>query len=157
MKNKIVSLAKCIRIVKQFKKQKKKIVMTNGCFDIIHSGHIDYLTTSKKFGDILIVAVNSDKSVKKNKGNSRPINSLNNRTKVLSAMTCIDLIISFNSETPDAIYKKILPNTLTKGMQYKNQNVSGGKFIIQNGGNVRFIKMTKGQSTSKILNKIYYT
>ena len=156
MKNKIVSLSKCIRIVKKLKKQKKKIVMTNGCFDIIHSGHIDYLTKSKKLGDILIVAVNSDKSVKKNKGNSRPINSLNNRTKVLSAMTCIDLIISFNSETPDKIYKKILPNTLTKGMQYKNQNVSGGKFIIHNGGNVRFIKMTKGQSTSKILNKIYY-
>ena len=96
MKNKNVSLYKCIQIVEKLKKQKKKIVMTNGCFDIIHSGHVDYLVKSKKLGDILIVAVNSDKSIKKLKGRSRPVNSLKNRIKVLNSMSFIDFIISFN-------------------------------------------------------------
>ena len=156
MKNKYVSLNKCINLTKQLKKQKKRIVMTNGCFDIIHSGHVDYLTKSKKLGDILIVAVNSDRSVKKLKGRSRPINSLKNRIKVLNVISCIDFIISFNHETPQKIYEKILPDILTKGAQYRNVVVSGGNSVVRNGGRVSFIKMTRGQSTTKILNKILY-
>ena len=105
MKNKYVSLNKCINLTKKLKNQKKKIVMTNGCFDIIHSGHVDYLTKSKKLGDILIVAVNSDKSVKELKGRSRPINNLKNRIKVLNAISCVDFIISFNHETPQNMKK----------------------------------------------------
>lgn len=156
MKNKNVSLYKCIKIVEKLKRQKKKIVMTNGCFDIIHSGHVDYLVKSKKLGDILIVAVNSDKSIKKLKGKSRPVNNLKNRIKVLNSMSFIDFIISFNYETPQKIYEKILPDILTKGTQYRKMEVAGGKIVIENGGKVSFIKMTVGQSTTKILNKILH-
>ncbi len=154
MSSKKINLKDCLNIVKKIKKRKKKVVMTNGCFDIIHSGHIDYLKKSKSFGDILIIAINADLSVRKLKGKSRPINNLKNRIKVLSAISYIDFIIPFNHQTPENSYKKILPNILTKGSQYKKKVVSGASHVIKNGGKVKFIKMVAGQSTSNIINKI---
>ena len=96
----------------------KRIVMTNGCFDIIHSGHIEYLRKSKKYGDVLIVAINSDASVKLNKGRKRPIINLRDRIIILSELRSVDYIITFNSKTPKNLYKIIKPNIITKGQDY---------------------------------------
>lgn len=154
MSLKKINIKDCLNIIKKIKKQKKKIVMTNGCFDIIHSGHVDYLKKSKNLGDILIVAINTDVSVRKLKGENRPINNLKNRIKVLSAISYIDFIIPFNQQTPETLYKKLLPNILTKGSQYEKNYISGANHVTRNGGKVKFIKMVSGQSTSNIINKI---
>ena len=140
-------------LVQDLKEKNKTIVMTNGCFDIIHSGHINFLEKSKKMGDILIVAINNDNSVKKNKGPKRPINQLNERIAVLSAIKFIDYIISFKDKTPLNLYKKILPDILTKGGDYNKKNVVGAKEVINNGGKVKIIKLYKKFSTTSLINK----
>ncbi len=132
----------------------KKIVMTNGCFDIIHSGHIEYLRKSKKCGDVLIVAINSDLSVKLNKGKNRPIINLKDRVKILSELNCVDYIITFNSKTPENLYKLLKPNVITKGKDYNKKNISGLDYVLRNGGKLKLIPLKKNQSTTKIINKI---
>lgn len=132
----------------------KKIVMTNGCFDIIHSGHIEYLRKSKKCGDVLIVAINSDLSVKLNKGKKRPIINLKDRVKILSELNCVDYIITFNSKTPENLYKLLKPNVITKGKDYNKKNISGLDYVLRNGGKLKLIPLKKNQSTTKIINKI---
>ncbi len=128
--------------------------MTNGCFDILHAGHIKLLKESKNLGDILIVAVNSDKSIKINKGIERPFNTLRDRLIVLSSITFVDYIVTFNSKTPEKLYKYILPNILTKGDEYKLKNVIGSKYVLKNSGKIIFVAMKKNRSTTIILNKI---
>ena len=129
--------------------------MTNGCFDIIHSGHIKILKESKDLGDILIVAVNSDSSIKKNKGNGRPLNILRDRLTVLNSISYIDYILVFNSKTPDKLYQHILPDVLTKGGEYKSDtNIAGKKYVIANNGKIVFVPMKKERSTTNIINKI---
>ena len=127
--------------------------MTNGCFDIIHPGHIDFLMKSKQLGDILIVAINSDNSVKKLKGKERPINNLHERIKVLSSIKYIDHIISFEERTPIKLYTNILPDIITKGGDYKESDVVGGKEIKKNGGKVNIIKLYHNYSTSFLIDK----
>ena len=154
--NKLRNLKDLKVIVNTLKKNNKKIVMTNGCFDIIHAGHVDYLQKSKKMGNKLIVAVNSDASIKSIKGHKRPINKLNDRIKVLSEFSSVDYIIYFKSKTPEKIYRAINPDILTKGNEFKNiNNIAGAKYIINNGGKVRLIKYNKQHSTTKILKKLY--
>ncbi len=153
--NKVLTLASLKKKIVKFKIQKKNIVMTNGCFDIIHSGHIKILKESKNLGDILVVAVNSDRSIRINKGNSRPLNCLKDRLIVLNAISYIDYILIFHSKTPDQLYKCILPNILTKGDEYKlTNNIVGQQHVLANKGKIIFIKMKKNRSTTNILNKI---
>ncbi len=132
----------------------KKIVMTNGCFDIIHSGHIEYLKKSKKSGDVLIVAINSDSSVKLNKGKNRPIIPLKDRVNIISELTCVDYVVIFNSKTPENLYKKIQPNLITKGQDYSNKSIAGLDHVLKNNGKLKLIPLIKKYSTSKIINKI---
>jgi rfaE bifunctional protein nucleotidyltransferase chain/domain len=132
----------------------KRIVMTNGCFDIIHSGHIEYLRKSKKYGDVLIVAINSDASVKLNKGRKRPIINLRDRIIILSELRSVDYIITFNSKTPKNLYKIIKPNIITKGQDYFKKKIAGLDHVLNNGGKLRLIALKKNQSTTKIINKI---
>ncbi len=132
----------------------KKIVMTNGCFDIIHSGHIEYLRKSKKYGDVLIVAINSDASVKLNKGKNRPIINLKDRIKILSELNCVDYVITFNSKTPEKLYKLLKPNVITKGKDYFKKNIAGLDYVLKNGGSLKLIPLKKNQSTTRIINKI---
>ena len=132
----------------------KKIVMTNGCFDIIHSGHVDYLQKSKKLGDVLLVAINSDASIKNLKGKNRPINNLSDRIKVLTSMSFVDYIIPFKSKTPERLYKLIKPSIITKGGDYNKKNIAGLKHVLENGGKLKLIRLTKNKSTSDIINKI---
>ena len=131
-----------------------KIVFTNGCYDIIHPGHIHNLRESKLSGDILIVGLNSDKSVKKLKGNGRPINSIISRFKNLSDNKNVDFIISFSEMTPLNLIKKIKPDIITKGSDYKQKQVVGYDYVKKYGGQVKIIPLLKGLSTSKILSRI---
>ena len=154
--NKVLTLKVLKKKVTQLKLKKKIIVMTNGCFDIIHSGHIKILKKSKDLGDILIVAINSDKSIKANKGNDRPFNTLRDRLSVLNSISYIDYVLVFNTETPDKLYKYILPNILTKGAEYSRQksNIAGGHHVMANKGKIIFVSMKKNLSTTNILKRI---
>ena len=129
------------------------IVFTNGCFDIIHSGHLDLLKEAKSYGDKLIVGLNSDKSVRKLKGPERPIIGQSERKKILSALKFVDEVIIFNEENPLKLIKKLKPSILVKGADYKKEQVVGGVFVESYGGEIKLVKLTKGKSSSKIINK----
>ena len=132
----------------------EKIIMTNGCFDLMHTGHIDYLQKARELGDKLVVAVNSDDSVKTLKGDSRPINSLQNRMTMLAALECVDWVVPFTEETPERLYCRVLPDVIVKGGDYRPEDVVGGDCIKAKGGRVQIIDFVEGQSTTKIIEKI---
>lgn len=130
-----------------------KVVFTNGCFDILHSGHVTYLNESKKQGDYLVVGLNSDNSVKRLKGESRPINNENDRAFVLSGLKSVDFVCIFDEETPKDMIEAISPNVLTKGGDYIVENIVGADFVINKGGKVVVINFVEGKSTTNIINK----
>jgi len=132
----------------------KQIVFTNGCFDIIHPGHLSYLYQSSLEGDILIVGLNSDSSVKINKGDNRPINNTIQRASVLSYLSFIDYIIIFEDKTPINLIKALNPHILIKGSDYLLDEIVGAKHVISNGGDVKTIDLIEGYSSSKIIDKI---
>lgn len=132
----------------------KKIVMTNGCFDILHAGHVNYLTQARSLGDILIVAVNDDQSVAKLKGSNRPINKLSRRLQVLAALNMIDCVVTFSEDTPLNLIKKILPDVLVKGGDYQIEDVVGATEVMENGGMVKIIPIVEDSSTTKIIKSI---
>ena len=134
--------------------EKQVIVFTNGCFDIIHSGHLDLLKEAKSYGDKLIVGLNSDKSVSKLKGPERPIIGQSERKKILSALKFVDEVIIFNEENPLKLIKKLKPSILVKGADYTKEKVVGGAFVESYGGEIKLVKLTKGKSSSKIINKL---
>ncbi len=154
IKKKIITLPKLLKIVKALKKRSKRIVFTNGCFDIMHLGHIKYLEKSKSYGEILIIGVNSDKSVKRLKGKTRPINSLKVRLGCLAALECVDFVISFNDATPIQLIKAIKPNILTKGGDWKKELIVGAEEVLSRKGRVISIPLLKGYSTTQIIKKI---
>lgn len=139
--------------VQKIKSKNMKIVMTNGCFDILHAGHIHLLKSAKKLGDFLIVAINSDKSIKALKGKKRPINNLSARVEMLKALSYVDMVIVFKEKTPLKIIKMICPDVLVKGGDYKIKDIIGASYIKAKSGKVTTIKLKKGFSTTKILQK----
>lgn len=146
----IKNLSEMLIICQELKKQNKKIVFTNGCFDLLHKGHVEYLQVSKSYGDVLIVGLNSDKSVSSNKGKNRPINSQYDRAFILAATEAVDYVVIFNEETPYNLIKKIKPNILVKGSDYLGKKVVGQELVNE----MRFVKLTKGRSTTKTIEKI---
>ncbi len=142
------------RLIKHEKELGHKIVMTNGCFDILHRGHVTYLKQARALGDRLIVAVNSDDSVSRLKGPSRPINSLEDRMSVLKALGCVDYVIPFYEDTPQKLIGRILPDILVKGGDYRVEEIAGHKEVLANGGNVIIIPLVEGKSTTNIVKKI---
>ena len=130
------------------------IVFTNGCFDIIHSGHLDLLKEARSYGDKLIVGLNSDKSISKLKGPERPIIGQSERKKILLALKYVDEVIIFNEENPLKLIKKLKPSILVKGADYTKEQVIGGQFVESYGGQIKLVKLAKGKSTSNIINKI---
>jgi D-beta-D-heptose 7-phosphate kinase/D-beta-D-heptose 1-phosphate adenosyltransferase len=130
------------------------VVMTNGCFDILHAGHIQYLTQARQLGDRLIVAVNDDDSVRRLKGNSRPINSLEQRMIVLNALECVDSVVAFSEDTPEKIICQILPDILVKGGDYTVDQIAGSDCVLKNGGKVLTLDFVEGCSTSNIIERI---
>ena len=129
----------------------KKVVFTNGCFDILHLGHKTYLNQSKALGDFLIVAINSDESVKLLKGDDRPINNQELRSKNLMNLECVDEVVVFSDETPLKLIESLLPDVLTKGGDYNYKNIVGSNIIEKNGGKVVLLPYLKGYSTTTII------
>jgi len=132
----------------------EKVVMTNGCFDILHAGHVSYLNTAREQGQRLIVAVNSDQSVRKLKGAGRPVNPVDRRMAVLAGLGAVDWVIEFSEETPQRLIADILPDLLVKGGDYKPEEIAGGAEVIANGGEVRVLQFEEGCSTSEIIKTI---
>ena len=132
----------------------RPLVFTNGCFDILHRGHVSYLEEAKTLGDRLIVAVNDDDSVARLKGDSRPINQLEDRMAVLSGLAAVDWVVSFSEDTPAALISRLLPDVLVKGGDYRADEIAGGKAVIQNGGEVRVLSHKEGRSTSAMIESI---
>lgn len=153
----IVSENELCTEVKKLQKRGKKIVMTNGCFDIMHKGHVSYLKRARALGDRLIVAVNSDRSVSALKGSSRPIVPLEARMEMLAALDCVDFVVAFDEDTPQRLIAKILPDILVKGGDYKVEQIAGHKEVLANGGSVQILPFIDGFSTSKIIDKIKKT
>ena len=149
-KKKTLILSELTKFLNKAKRNKKKVVFTNGCFDIIHSGHIALLEKAKSLGDILIVGLNSDSSVKKLKGNNRPINTQKDRAKVLSALEAVDKVIIFKEDTPFEILKSIKPDILVKGADYSRAKIVGAEIAKKT---VR-IKLVKGKSTTSTIKKL---
>ena len=143
-------------IVSHLKQQSKKIVMTNGCFDILHLGHVEYLRAAKALGDVLIVAVNTDDSVKKLKGSARPINPCQMRMGLLAELNCVDLVVPFAQDTPEQLIADILPDILVKGGDYTVETIAGSKQVLANGGKVEIIPLLEGYSTSAIVEKAQF-
>ncbi|MCK4401096.1 D-glycero-beta-D-manno-heptose 1-phosphate adenylyltransferase [bacterium] len=156
-KNKVKSLSELKEIIDSLKKQGKKIGFTNGCFDLIHVGHIKYLRAAKKLCDILIVAVNNDKSVKALKGNERPLFPQDERAEILSAFEFIDYVVIFDEPDPAKTISTLLPDILVKGGDYKIDQIIGRNTVTSHGGKVITIPEVKGKSTSEIIKKIIGT
>ena len=157
LKNKHLELNQLLHLVETWKKNDEKIVFTNGCFDIIHAGHIDYLSKAADLGTKLIIGVNTDASVSKLKGKHRPIQSEFSRTMILSAMDFVDGVVLFEEETPYELINKIIPHVLVKGSDYKAENIVGYDTVIKNGGKVETLDFLPGFSTSAIEKKIIHS
>ena len=154
IKNKISKLQKLIPIVNNLKKQNKKIVTTNGVFDILHLGHVKYLEEAKKLGDVLIVGVNTDASVKKNKGDKRPINDQKSRLGVLAGLESVDYVFLFDEKDPRIWLDKIKPDIHAKAEDYRLSQIIEKEVVEQNKGKVVIVKMVKGYSTTSLISRI---
>lgn len=150
----VVSEDELVEEIALLKQKGKRVVMTNGCFDILHRGHVDYLQKARALGDILIVAVNSDESVQGLKGPTRPIVPLENRMEVLAALGCVDFVVPFNEDTPQRLIARVLPDILVKGGDYKVEQIAGHKEVLANGGKVKILNFVDNCSTSNIVKKI---
>lgn len=155
LKEKIVSQDQALKELKTWREKNKKIVFTNGCFDIIHPGHIDYLSQARDLGDILVLGLNTDQSVRRlNKGSNRPINDERTRAYVLAGLASVDLIVFFDEETPYNLIKLLQPNVLVKGKDYEVEKIIGFDILKENGGEVITIPFLEGYSTSSLIKKI---
>ncbi len=153
-RTKLKSLKELVETLRREKKSGKKIVFTNGCFDILHVGHIRYLEQARSLGDRLVIGLNADASVRKLKGASRPVNSQKDRAAVLSALECIDHIVIFSEETPEKLICAVRPDFLVKGGDWKKKDIVGSAFVESCGGKVLSLPFVKGFSTTKLLEKI---
>lgn len=150
----IVKQNKMAAIRQSLRKKRKTVVFTNGCFDIIHRGHVEYLAAAKKLGDILIIGLNSDSSVRKLKGPKRPVVKMPDRAIILSHLDMVDYVVEFGTLTPKALISKLLPDILVKGGDYNPDNIVGAKEVKKAGGKVMTIPLVKGRSTTSIISKI---
>lgn len=150
----VVELNELLNIVSGLKKQNKTIVTTNGCFDIIHAGHVRYLKQARALGDVLIVCLNSDSSVQRLKGPTRPLNDQDDRAEVLSALYSVDYVVIFDEDTPVNTLAEIKSNIHVKGGDYSEETLPETKVIREGGGKIQFIPFVEGRSTTNIINKI---
>ena len=151
---KILCLDKLLPILEKRRRHGEKVVFTNGCFDILHAGHVDYLQKARALGDLLVVGLNSDASIKKIKGESRPINPQDQRAKVLASLSCVDYVVIFDEETPEELIKRIRPDVLVKGADWEEDKIVGASFVKSYGGKVVRIPFIYDISTTKIIEKL---
>ncbi len=151
IKAKILSPTSLLKALK--KNKRKKVVFTNGCFDILHAGHVGYLERARKLGDILVVALNTDASTSRLKGPTRPINPLKDRATVMAALESVSYVTWFDEDTPLHLIQKILPDVLVKGGDYEVKKIVGYSEVTENGGKVKVLPFLEGRSTSNIISK----
>tara|TARA_B100001057_G_C22866677_1_gene956815 strand:+ start:3976 stop:4464 length:489 start_codon:yes stop_codon:yes gene_type:complete len=154
VREKIINTDNLILKVRQWKKNKMKVSFTNGCFDILHLGHLEILTKSKEFGDRLIVAINSDESVRKLKGEKRPVNDFQTRSHMLASFSFVDYVVQFSDDTPKKLIQKIKPDFLVKGGDYKKKDIVGNDIVSSYGGETIIIPLINGLSSTNTINKI---
>ncbi|MCK5785128.1 MAG: D-glycero-beta-D-manno-heptose 1-phosphate adenylyltransferase [Candidatus Sabulitectum sp.] len=142
-------------LARRLREEGKQIVFTNGCFDILHPGHLEILERARKLGDFLFVGLNSDDSVKRLKGHSRPVQRLDSRAAVLASLRCVDCVIPFSQDTPLELINGILPDILVKGGDYTVEQVIGAQTVIGNGGRVEIIPLVKGYSTTAVIKELH--
>ena len=152
--NKITDLPSLKSKLSEWKGDGKKVVFTNGVFDLLHVGHITYLAKAAELGDKLIIGLNSDASVKKIKGEDRPVNDQNSRAMLLAALFFVDAVVVFEEDTPQQLITALLPDILVKGADYEIENIVGAKEVIANGGEVKTINFVDGYSSTSIIQKI---
>ncbi len=150
----IFTLQLLLAQLKWWRLSNKKIAFTNGVFDILHAGHIKVLSQAASFADVLIVGVNSDASVKRLKGNNRPVNSQQSRAMILASLIMVDAVIIFDEDTPLNLIKNILPDVLIKGGDYNPDNIVGAKEVVANGGSIEIIPLDEGFSTTGLIEKM---
>jgi len=155
MQQKIISDNESLgRILSRIRFKEEKIVFTNGCFDLLHRGHVELLAKAASLGNVLIVGLNTDNSIKRLKGNHRPLNDQQSRALMLAALSVVNYIVFFDEDTPENIIRFIKPDVLVKGSDYKIEEIVGHDIVPQYGGKVQTIELTRGYSTSEILRKI---
>lgn len=150
----MVTQQEIINIVRNGQKEGKTYVVTNGCFDILHVGHVRYLQKTKEFADYLIVMLNSDVSVKALKGEGRPINNENDRAEILSALSCVDYVVLFDEKSPGGLLEDIKPDVYTKGADYTLETLPERDIVLRNNIRVEFIEFVQGKSTTNVIKKI---
>jgi len=150
----VFELKQALAQLETWKSEGKKIVFTNGCFDLLHPGHIDYLEKAAAFGDILLIGLNDDDSIRRLKGNSRPINPLNDRMIMLQGLRAVDLVIPFSEDTPLNLITALMPNILIKGGDYEPDDIVGAREVRNAGGEVLVIPFVDGYSSSKLIERI---
>ncbi len=152
--NKIQTLPLLKTMVTSWQKEGKKVVFTNGVFDLLHIGHVTYLAKAAELGDKLIIGLNADSSVRRIKGESRPVNDQSSRAALLAALFFVDGVVIFEEDTPLELITALMPDVLVKGADYSIENIVGGKEVIANGGEVKTIQFVEGYSSTSIINKI---
>ena len=150
----LVSQEEIVKIVRDGQKNNKTYVVTNGCFDILHVGHVRYLKKTKEYADNLIVMLNSDISVKSIKGDSRPINCEADRAEILSSLSCVDYVVLFDEKSPAKLLESIKPNIYTKGADYTLETLPERDIVLRNNIKVEFIEFVEGKSTTNVIKKI---
>ncbi|MEJ2299479.1 MAG: bifunctional D-glycero-beta-D-manno-heptose-7-phosphate kinase/D-glycero-beta-D-manno-heptose 1-phosphate adenylyltransferase HldE, partial [Woeseiaceae bacterium] len=150
----LVDLDALLALVAEARERGERIIMTNGCFDVLHAGHVAYLEEAKSLGDRLIVAVNDDDSVRRLKGESRPINALEDRMQVLAGLAAVDWVVPFSADTPARLIGAVLPDVLVKGGDYAPEAIAGAKEVLQHGGEVRVLAFRDGHSSTRIINRL---
>ena len=150
----LTSIGELDRIVAAARGTGRRIVFTNGCFDVLHRGHVEYLEEASRLGDLLIVGLNDDASVARLKGPSRPVNSLEDRAAVLTALSSVDYVIEFKEDTPLELIRRITPDVLVKGGDYRVEEIVGKELVEASGGQVVVLKEVPGKSTTAILRRL---
>ncbi len=150
----IVNVQQLLRSRRQMRRQRKKVAFTNGTFDILHRGHVEYLQAAKKLGDVLIVGLNTDASIRRIKGKGRPVNKNADRAIVLAALGCVDYVCFFGEDTPHNLIKKIIPDVLVKGADWNVDDIVGKDIVEQHGGVVRTVRLTRGRSTTNTIERV---
>ena len=152
--DKVLDKADMKIVIKKWQSEGKEVVFTNGCFDIIHLGHVDYLEKASQLGQKLVVGLNADNSVKRLKGENRPLNNQIARARILAAMEFVDGVVMFNEDTPKELISELLPDILVKGNDYLAENIVGADIVKAKGGRVETISLVEGYSTTNIVEKI---
>ena len=154
MKNNLLEIKDLLLTLEEEREEGKSVVFTNGIFDLLHAGHLEYLEKAKLMGDLLVIGVNSDSSTKAIKGENRPVNNERDRSALLGGLRCVDYVVIFSEETPLKILEQIKPDILVKGADYLREGVVGGDFVESYGGSVSLIPLKEGISTTSLIEKL---